>query len=238
MQYISTGISGLDEMLQGGFLKNRIMLVRGGPGAGKTIFSLQFILEGAKKGERGIYFTLEEPLDLIKTNIKSFKWPMDRLEKDGLIKLVDVSGLIYKAINAKSYESSTSLVSEVINQMRQASRDFGTQRLAIDPITSIIIHHRYPTDKRLEIVELIKNLRDVGCTSLITSESTNLAEGDFFVEDYLADGVIILSKTLNNFKLTKTLRIEKMRGTRFEEQPRKYDISEAGFKVYSTEQIT
>jgi len=63
MKRVSTGIVGLDEMLGGGFPQERVILVRGGPGSGKTIFSLQFIVEGVKRGERGIYVTLEEPLN-------------------------------------------------------------------------------------------------------------------------------------------------------------------------------
>ena len=99
---ISTGIAGLDAMLGGGFTENRIMLVRGGPGSGKTIFSLQFILEGAEKGERGVYVTFEEPLALIKANVASFGWKITDYEKNGLIKLVDESQLIYNYPGWKS----------------------------------------------------------------------------------------------------------------------------------------
>jgi circadian clock protein KaiC len=58
---VSSGITGLDEMLNGGFPSNKIILFRGGPGTGKTISCLQFILEGAKKEEKGICITLDEP---------------------------------------------------------------------------------------------------------------------------------------------------------------------------------
>ena len=53
MARVSTGVLGLDEMLRGGFLRNRVILVRGGPGSGKTTFCLQFIIEGARKGQHG-----------------------------------------------------------------------------------------------------------------------------------------------------------------------------------------
>jgi len=82
-------------------------------------------------------------------------------------------------------------------------------------------------------------LRSMHCTSIITSEfSSPSAEGDFYVEEYLADGVIILSKTLRDFRVIKTVRVEKMRGARHDDQPRKYDIMDKGFVVYNTESIT
>ena len=72
MVKLTTGCSGLDYMLGGGFPSNRIFLVRGGPGAGKTTFCVQFIMEGLKKNEPGIFVTFEEPLDLIKKNMLLF----------------------------------------------------------------------------------------------------------------------------------------------------------------------
>ena len=85
----------------------------------------------------------------------------------------------------------------------------------------------------------MKVLRNSHCTSIITSEfSSPSAEGDFYVEEYLADGVIILSKTLRDFRLIKTVRVEKMRGARHDDQPRKYDIIGSGFVVYNTETVT
>src|SRR3989304_4588818 len=96
MTRVSTGITGLDEMLGGGYLENRIILVRGGPGSGKTSFSIQFIAEEAKKGVRGIYVTLEEPLNLIKANMASFGLNLEDLEKKGVLKMIDSSQLVYK----------------------------------------------------------------------------------------------------------------------------------------------
>jgi circadian clock protein KaiC len=67
MTRISTGTQGLDEMLGGGFIAKKIILVRGGPGTCKTIFSLKFIAEGVRKGEKGIYLTLEKPTESVRT---------------------------------------------------------------------------------------------------------------------------------------------------------------------------
>jgi len=240
MERVSTGINGLDEMLGGGYPRNRIILVRGGPGSGKTIFSIQFIVDGAKKGERGIYITLEEPLDLVKTNIASFKWNIEGLEKKGLIKMIDLSQIVYRQSISIKGDSDTKLkISDVADSIRSTVENFRAERLAVDPITSAVIHQRFPTDKRFEILELVKTLRRLKCSSLITSEfSSPSMEGEFYVEEYLADGVIILSKSLQNFKVIKTILIEKMRGVKHDDQPRKYGITDEGFVVYPTEAVT
>jgi KaiC/GvpD/RAD55 family RecA-like ATPase len=241
MTRVSTGIVGLDEMLGGGFISNRIILVRGGPGSGKTIFSLQFIVDGVKKGERGIYVTLEEPLNLIKANMTSFGWDLEDFEKKGALKMIDGSQLAYKPSSNTGYSNSSPrlVMTYLANQIKHAVENFKAKRLAVDPITSAVIQQRFPTDKRLEILELVKTLRGMQCTSIITSEfSSPSAEGEFYVEEYLADGVIILSKTLHDFKVTKTVRIEKMRGIKHDDQPRRCEIGSNGLVVYHTEPVT
>jgi len=240
MERVSTGIEGLDEMLGGGLLPNRVILVRGGPGAGKTIFSLQFVLEGIKKGERGVYITLEEPLNLIKANMAMFGWDLEEFEDKDKLRIIDGSQLVYKPFGSARYgESSGLIITGMANQIKLAVESFKAKRLAVDPITSAVIHQRFPTDKRLEIMELVKTLRELRCTSIITSEfSSPSAEGEFYVEEYLADGVIVLAKTQHDFKVIRTVRIDKMRGIKHDDQPRKYEIMNKGFLVYNTEQVT
>lgn len=226
-------------MLKGGFLPNKIILLRGGPGTGKTIFSLQYLTEGAKKGQKGLYVTLEEPIDSIRKTSANLGFDLEKYEKQDLIKTFDGSEMVYKFSEEKrGYDAQKPVISSIVNQMNILVKDFGAKRLVIDPITSAIIHQRFPTDKRLEILELMKGLRKMDCTSLITSESASSSEDDFFVEEYLADGVIILSNSMRNFAVTKTVWVEKMRGLKHDDQPRKYEISDKGIVVYATEPVT
>jgi len=240
MTRISSGVTGLDEMLGGGFLENKIILVRGGPGTGKTIFSLQFIVEGARKGEKGIYLTLEEPMDSVRTTASSLGLDLEKLEEKNMIKVIDGSQLVYKFSEEikNNYSSPKPVISQIVNQIIIEAKSFGATRIAVDPITSALIHQRFSTDKRLEILELVKSLRKIRCTSVITSESSSQSEDEFFVEEYLADGVIILAQTLHNFAIIKTIRVEKMRGTRHDDQPREYEVGDEGLIVYNTEPVT
>ena len=239
MVRISSGISGLDEMLGGGFPKNRIVLVRGGPGSGKTTLCMQFVVDGAIKNERGIYVTLEEPVDLIRENMKLFGWNLEDYEEKGMLRLVDGSKLVSKDFSSEGHDHQSRLVMKGITDiLKHSVAQFGAKRLAIDPITSAVIQQRYPTDKRFEILELIGTLRKLDCTSLISSElSSSAGDGDFYVEEYLADGVIVLTKDLHDFKLIRTTRIEKMRGVKHDDQPRKYAIEDNGIVIYHTEPV-
>ncbi len=237
---ISSGIFGLDEMVGGGFPENRIILVRGGPGAGKTVFSFQFLVEGAKKREQGLYVTLEEPMNLIKSNLKAFGWDLEGFEKRGLLKLIDESGQVYKPFTPNRYDRGNAklLITYILGKIKQEVENLGAKRLVIDPITSLVIHQRFPTDKRLEIIELIKALRNLRCTVIITSEATSYIPGkDFFVEEYLADGAVILSKRLRDFNVIKTVLVEKMRGLKHDDQPHRYEISDKGIVIYHTEPV-
>lgn len=236
---VPTGISGLDEMLQGGFPRKRIVLVRGGPGSGKTTLCVQFITEGATNNEPGIYVSLEEPIDLIRDNMKLFGWNLKEQEEKGLIHLIDASELLSKGLDFQGRDHQSKLIMTGLTDIIERTvNHYKAKRLAIDPITSAVIQKRYPTDKRFEILELMRTLRKLECTSLISSEfSSSEGTNDFYVEEYLADGVVILSKTLQNYKVIKTARIEKMRGVNHDDDPRRYEITNNGILIYNTEPV-
>ncbi len=236
MLRVPTGIRGLDEMLGGGFPKGRVILLCGGPGTGKTIFSLQFLANAAKRGEPGVYVTLEEPLRFIREYAESFGWDLRREEVRGRIKLLDLYMVSYGgSIEVRRRETGEPVLS-VVNAIIDAAREIRASHVVIDPITSISIHEQNEGVRRLKIAELFGRLRRLGVTSLITLETSG--PRTFSVEEFLADGVIRLEKTIYEFNLVKTIRIEKMRGLGYDEQPRRYTIEpQTGFIVYSTEPV-
>src|SRR3989344_8204739 len=88
MNLIKTGISGLDEIFKGGIKENSSVLVTGGPGTGKSIMALQFIVEGAKKGEPGLFISAEEELADLRENAKSLGFDLEKYEKENKIVLM------------------------------------------------------------------------------------------------------------------------------------------------------
>jgi KaiC/GvpD/RAD55 family RecA-like ATPase len=234
---VSTGVKGLDEMLEGGFPKGRIILVCGGPGAGKTMLAIQFLMAAVERGEPSVYASLEEPLSLIRQNVEDFGWDIKAKEDSGLLRLMDFCAIPYESfIQFKTRNSGENNILSVIDELEKAAKEMDAKNIVVDPITSITIHEQKAGMKRYRIAELFNRLRKTGCTSLVISESVPSA-GEYYIEHFLADGVIILEKTVLNFNLLKTMRIEKMRGMAYDEQPRRYAIDKRGFVVYSTEPV-
>jgi len=86
---IKSGVDGLDELIEGGFLKGHTVLLAGNTGSGKTIFSTQFIFNGATQlSEKGVYATLEEDAETLKDNMFRLRFDPEKLEKERMIKLL------------------------------------------------------------------------------------------------------------------------------------------------------
>ncbi len=236
MDLLKTGITGLDEMLGGGIPPARVVLVCGGPGSGKTVLSLQCMVQALERGEPCVFATLEEPLSSIKTNAQIFGWGLDAWERKGLLKTMDlfmVPGT--NVLNARDRETGdTELFT--IKEMTDAAKTLRAKWVFIDPLTSLVIHEPRSGRKRFVIGELFDSLRRLGCNAVVTSEAAP-QEGDFYMEQFLADGVILLQKDLREFQLIKTIRVDKMRGLSFDEQPRRYTITSRGFQVFNTESV-
>jgi len=237
MVLTSTGVDGLNSMLGGGFPEGKIMIVFGGPGSGKTIMSTQFLVEGLKQGEAGVYISMEEPIKNIKENSKSFGWDLDAFEDEGLLRPLDLSQVprdekYVEPINFDRNNPKLSLQSDMIS----AVKTVGAKRLVLDPLTSILIHQSRAGKKRDLITRIFSTIRSLGVTALITSEGMP-SPGDFFMEQFLADGVILLHKNIEDYKLTKTMRIDKMRGMDFDDQPRRYTVTQRGFQVFHAEPV-
>jgi len=235
---VSTGVKGLDDMLEGGFPKGRIILVCGGPGAGKTMLAIQFLMAAVERGEPSVYVSLEEPLSLIRQNVEDFGWDVKGKEGSGFLRLMDFCAIPHESfIQFKTRNSGENNILSVIDELEKAIKEMDAKNIVVDPITSITIHVQKASMKRYRIAELFSRLRKTGCTSLVISESAPSA-GEYHIEHFLADGVIILEKTVLNFNLLKTIQIEKMRGMAYDEQPRRYTIDRRrGFVVYSTEPV-
>jgi len=233
---VKTGIDGLDEMLSGGIPEGKLVLVCGGPGTGKTILTLQCLMKALGRGEKCVFATLEESLSSIRKNALNFGWDLEAWEKKGQLKALNLFTMPnFLNVNARDRENGDSDLS-IINAIVDNARRTDSTLVAVDPLTSLVIHEPRSGRKRQVIGELFEGLRSLGCTALIISE-TAPQEGDFYMEQFLADGVILLEKNLHDYKLVKTLRIDKMRGMEFDENPRRYIVATGGFQVFSREPV-
>jgi len=90
LERVKTGIPGFDELIEGGIPKGFNILLVGQPGTGKTIFGLQYLVNGAMNGENGIYVSLDSPNELVKAQARQFGWDVDALEKEGKITFLKI----------------------------------------------------------------------------------------------------------------------------------------------------
>jgi len=234
---VSTGVAGLDDMLGGGMPEEGILLVSGGPGTGKTILSLQYIVSAVSRGEPCVYISLEESMKKKIEYAKAFGWDLQKAIDDDMLDVLDIYMIpqsqgfvdLYERIRGKL---QFTLEKEIENLVKRID----AKHVLLDPLTSILVHEQRSGKKRYIIGQLFDQIRRVACSAVITVEGLP-RENEFYMEHFLADSVIQLQKDVIDFKLIKTLMINKVRGIDFDEQPHRYVISSRGFQVLSKEPV-
>jgi KaiC/GvpD/RAD55 family RecA-like ATPase len=248
MDKVSTGIKGLDEILEGGLPKGRTILVVGSPGSGKTTFAMQFLVGGVKAGELGLYVTLDEKPERVKADLSSFNWDLDSLEHDGKITFIDATQLrrpghrVYpsrlEAENQVALVLPELTLGMLARTIRRVAAEEGIQRIAIDPITSLVL--RYPDEpkRRRAILLFFDALESTGCSCLVTSElRTSMLDRRFQVEEYLSHGVILLHTMIHEGNVIRAIQVEKMRGISHDAQLRPYQIAQTGIDVFPKDRV-
>ncbi len=236
MNKIKTGIAGLDEMLNGGLIDGRPYLIAGGPGAGKTILAMQFLIEGTRNREKGLYISLEESAEQLREDMATFGWNLD------LIKIVDTTQEL--SIDKWLIKSSSVLskpeftLQNLIKVIKEKLDTYSPKRIVIDSITSIRLLYENKSDMRREILSLMNFLSNSGCTSLITSETgTDSETSRILMEEFLASGVIKLHTIERRGEIINAISIEKIRGSDFDKHLRPIKISNEGVVIFPNETV-
>lgn len=198
----STGISGLDKILGGGLPKNAQILIAGNPGTGKTILSAQFLNAGALNGEKGIYVSFAETKADFYKNMKSLGMDFEDLENKGLFNYLD-----FVTVGGEG-------ASTAIQRVLKAVTDFGAERLVIDSI-SAVAQLMSPGEARVLLHSVIGRItKSIGVTTLLVAEIPfGESKISYGMEEFVADGVILLKHS--HVGTTKKMELEllKMRGT-------------------------
>ncbi|WXG46555.1 MAG: ATPase domain-containing protein [Candidatus Atabeyarchaeum deiterrae] len=238
---VPTGIQGFDELLEGGLPKNSRSLVTGGTGSGKTIFCLQYLVNGALKyGEHGVYASFEEPLYEIRRNAARFGWDLLRLEKDGKLVLLDaITGRLDLQDPEKwTLDSSVEKVIGIIDDLAAAVQAISAKRLVVDSIPGIGLF-THPETMRATLMRLNTFLRNLDCTTLMTTETVegSAALSRFGVEEFLATGIIFLALESRGREFKRKLVIRKMRGVKHSMKEFEMVIADQGIIVVPVQGI-
>jgi len=231
---VETGIPGMDEILHGGIPERNVVLLSGGPGTGKTIFSQQFLWNGLQMGEPGIYVALEEHPVQVRQNMAQFGWDVKPYEERGMFAMVDAftAGIGKSKEYEKYIVHDLTDIREFIDVLRQAIKDINAKRVVVDSVTTLYINK--PSLARSIILQLKRVLAGTGCTSIFVSQ-ISVGERGFGGPgvEHGVDGIIRLDLDEIDGELKRSLIVWKMRGTSHSMRRHPFEITKKGITVYA-----
>lgn len=225
VERLSTGVPGLDEMTAGGFIKGDTVLVTGPPGTGKTTFGLQFLINGARKAEPGVFITIEEQPEKIVSDASNFGWDLRRMESDGFLKLAQLQPDMLQSRGAP------------VLQCIKLIRDSGAKRVVVDPISLYSASMQGQDELRRELYAFVNYMKANGVTLLLTHEVPDIFIRASRISDYglefIVDSIIMLQYVEMESEIYRSMSILKMRGSDHDRSIRRYEIGRKGFELKS-----
>ncbi len=232
MKKLKTGIPGMDEILNGGIPERNIVLIAGGPGTGKSIFSQQFIYSGLEMNEGGVYVALEEHPVQIRKNMESFNWKVEKFESAGMFAIIDAftGGIGSSAEREKYIVKDPDDIREMIDVLKRAIKETSAKRVVIDSVTTLYLTK--PTIARKVVFQLKKVIAGLGCTALFVSQ-VSVADRGFGGPgvEHGVDGIIRLDLDEIEGELKRSLIVWKMRGTSHSMKRHPFKITDHGIIV-------
>jgi circadian clock protein KaiC len=225
-----TGIAGFDEMTCGGLPLGRTTLLIGGPGSGKTIFSLQFLVNGARaEKEPGIFVAFEETPQRVVANFETFGWKLANLPKEKLFYL-DAHPA------PELIQSGTFDLSGMLAGLEAKTREMGARRIVFDAMDIVLALLPDAATKRREIYRLHEWLLAHELTGIITAkagaeEANSRGEQPFSFMQFMVDCAVVLNHRVEFGVSQRNLRVQKYRGSGFEENEAPFVIGKGGFDV-------
>ncbi len=224
---ISMGVPGLDLILSGGLPAHRLYLLEGSPGTGKTTLSLQFLLEGARHNENGLYITLSETAEELRASAATHGWSLDGLE---VHELVSELGLDPDSEQTILHPSDLEL-GEIIREVMRKVEETRPVRVVFDSLSELRLLAQNPLRYRRQILALKQFFTGRDCTLLMLDDRTS-GPSDLQLHS-IAHGVISLEQTQRAFGAERRwLRIAKMRGVKFKGGHHDFILDTGGLVVF------
>jgi len=224
---MSTGVDGLDNILGGGLTPNRVYLVEGSPGAGKTTLALQFLLKGAEVGEAGLYITLSETRSELLAVADAHGWEVDAIS---IVELLSDEGLDPEYEQSVLHPAEVELGETVKSVMHQVEA-IKPARIVLDSLSELRLLSQNPLRYRRQILALKRYFATRDCTVLLLDDNTS-DPSDLQLHS-IAHGVVSLDQLVHDYGgARRRLRIAKMRGLKFREGFHDFTLETGGIDVY------
>ena len=217
MDKISSGIINLDELLDGGFVYPSTIYLVGEPGAGKTTFAMQFLFEGAKRGEKGLYFSVVgESAVMILSHLSQYHF-FDTSLFGEKIEFIDLS-------NTLAMEG----LDKALEAIKKSVETLEPYRVVIDSITPLLLKTRSEDEHRGILYELFLDMKAWGATTLVLGE---VGDKNINTEEYMADAVLKLGFLQKGIESIRYLKIQKVRGVNHSNMLHNVNLNEGGVEI-------
>lgn len=224
----TSGVPGLDTVLAGGFPRNRLYLIEGDPGAGKTTAALQFLLEGARLGEKGLYVTLSETRDELEGVARSHGWSLEQLE---IFELSAVEQQLRLGNENTFFHSADVELGKTTQILLDAVERVSPIRVVFDSLSEMRLLAESPLRYRRQVLSLKQYFAGKNSTVLFLDDRSSDAK-DLQVRS-LAHGVIVLERSSPEYGVSqRNLSVQKMRGVKFREGYHDFVIETGGVRVF------
>jgi len=237
--HVKTGIDGLDALFDKGIPEGNSVLVAGGAGSGKTIMCLQMMANKAKEGHKCVYMTFEEREDRLIEHMENFGWDAKEMIKKGKLKIVRMNPFdITRNVDAMLAKEKGELLIEVDPVI--IPKNFNPDFIVIDSLTAIASAFTQREESyRIYIEQLFRFLEKLGATSFLITETKEIPEifSASGVEEFLADGVIVLYNIKRGDIRESAVEILKMRGEKHQKKIVAMQITSSGIVIYPEQEV-
>lgn len=207
---LTTGIAGFDHVAMGGLPAGRATVVAGQAGSAKTVFGGQFLAEGVRAGQSGVFVTLEEPAADLRVNLQTLGCDIAAWEQSDQWRFVDASPIVRASGQVSPYSLET-----LAAQIGHAVDATGAERLVMDSLNAVLSLHEDVAVARQLLRSLIATLRGMGLTVVMTVETAGDPGGAlsrYGIEEFVADSVVLLRNVREGSFRRRTVEVLKMRG--------------------------
>ncbi len=227
-ELFTTGIDGLDSILEGGLARNHFYLIEGDPGTGKTTIALQFLMEGARLGQKGLYVTLSESKAELLEIAASHGWSLDDIDTFELVAgETQLQAESQYTVFTPSEIELTDTTSAILAEVERLQ----PVRVVLDSLSEVRLLARDSLRYRRQILGLKQYFGGHKCTVLLLDDHT--ADGHDMQLQSIAHGVILLESAEREYGVNRRrLQVKKLRGSSFREGFHDYCIKRGGVEIY------